>query len=129
MQLTIRNCWSWWNWKCRNNHEAKFEEVLNLAKAQSITRHIDRIEAASVKDWRASDYMLGRVIEPARFGREQAQASPSTVNMQINIFNEQLAKLLAQPAQAQPKPVIDVEPVPALPSPDQSSPKPLPDKG
>lgn len=68
---------TWAQWKMRNAN--KFDELLARIKEQQIYGHMQAIEAAQVKDWRASDRLL-QIKAPERFG---AKGEPQQVNVSV----------------------------------------------
>ena len=86
---------SWYGWKSRSQHQAKFASIVARIRGDTINHAMERIEAAGVKDWRA-DHARLQLLAPERFAREQNQsANVTTNNLMIAGDASQVQKLIA----------------------------------
>ena len=69
---------TWAHYKSKNSNAEQFTEILDAIKGAKIAAHLENIELASKKDWRASECYLEKTM-PDRFSN-RAAASETTVN-------------------------------------------------
>ncbi len=69
------NFQSWRQFKLR--HKVTYEYAFNAIKEGQLLAHLETIEAATVKDWRAADRLLA-IKAPERFGKEHTGQQVAT---------------------------------------------------
>lgn len=93
---------TWWQWKER--HATKFEELLTGIKETQILAHMENIERAQVKDWRASRELLA-MKAPERFSNN-ANSQQSTVIIGDSGMLQQALKRVFSDTRQPERPII-----------------------
>ena len=89
---------SWFKWKSLSKNGGRNADMLTRARSAAIDMHVKNMEDGAIgagahkkADWRASHALLG-LIDPTRYGQQQAQAAsqqqaqaPTTVNVWIDL--------------------------------------------
>jgi hypothetical protein len=112
---------SWHHWKARVRNSDEFREILDAIRGAKIQAHLDNIEKASQKDWRASECYLEKTI-PDRFARSAASVEinapvgaidDATLNKVLAMFKAEKAKqtkAIEIAASVEPKQLPDAKP-------------------
>ena len=101
----------YFNFKNRQKHIAKFEDILSRIRAANITSTISKIKAAgdgianNRPDWRAHAFILERVVGNGRFDQKQSDDTRPANNIVVQISSELAQKAFERLAM----PVIDVK--------------------
>jgi hypothetical protein len=114
---------AWFHWKSVQSNARRHDNILSRVRAAHVASCIKNIQdgAAGVgnhkrADWRASDRLLG-IMDPARFGQQQAQAAsqqqaqaPATVNVWIDLAFPQAKPDAGQVVDVQAKQITESAP-------------------
>jgi hypothetical protein len=101
---------TWFKWKIRARHAAKFENVLTHARETKLKACIEAIDESGDSkeinlpngktytkngDWRAKAWLAERVLAPERLGDAQNQVTNQTVNI-FGMASQDIAKLASK---------------------------------